>query len=67
MELHSQVYKWINAVSTVYSIRFDDDSNKDVNSSITRNVMAVTKDPQYDVTLIKRKGTDIRLQNFIDK
>ncbi|XP_065894554.1 uncharacterized protein [Dysidea avara] len=37
-----------------YAVSFDDQSNKDVNSSITRNVKAVAQDSQYDVSLIKR-------------
>ena len=40
---------------------FDDQSNKDVNSSITRNVKAVAQDSQYDVSLIKRKYDSVNL------
>jgi len=48
----------ITEVYFSFACRFDDDSNKDINSSIIRSVMAVAhdQDPQYDITLIKRKG-----------
>ena len=36
------------------SFRYDDDVNKDINRTIIRNVLAVSKD--YDAALVKREA-----------